>query len=85
VKILIFQLTVGIQMQRTLPCRDDGVYALLRTNGEFGDILRQDPLDLDSRFAVRVSRDENAGTAPAGISASSYRYCRKIGSFPNHE
>lgn len=64
VKILIFQRAFGIQMQGELPWRDDGVYVLVRTNGEFGDLLRQDPLAMDSRFSARMSRNENIGTAP---------------------
>jgi hypothetical protein len=63
-KILIFQRALGIQMQGELPWRDDGVYVLVRTNGEFGDVVWQDPLAMDSRFRVRMSRDENVGTAP---------------------
>jgi hypothetical protein len=63
-KILIFQRALGIQMQGELPWRDDSVYVLVRTNGEFGDVIWQDPLAMDSRFRVRMSRDENVGTAP---------------------
>jgi hypothetical protein len=64
VKILIFQRAFGVQMQGELPWRDDGVYVLVRTNGEFGDLLWQDPLAMDSRFSARMSRNENVGTAP---------------------
>jgi hypothetical protein len=64
VKILIFQRAFGIQMQGELPWRDDGVYVLVRTNGEFGDLLWQDPVTMDSRFSGRMSRGENVGTAP---------------------
>jgi hypothetical protein len=64
VKILIFQRAFGIQMQGELPWRDDGVYVLVRTNGEYADDLWQDPPAMDSRFSARMSRDENVGTAP---------------------
>jgi hypothetical protein len=64
VKILIFQRVLGIQMQGELPWRNDGVYVLVRTNGEFGDVIWQDPFGMDSRFRARMSRDENVGTAP---------------------
>lgn len=64
VKILIFQRALGIQMQGELPWRDDDVYVLVRTNGEFGDAVWQDPLAMDSRFRVRMNRDENVATAP---------------------
>jgi hypothetical protein len=51
-------------MQGQLPWRDDGVYVLVRTNGEFGDVLWQDPTVMDSRFRERMRREEHVGTAP---------------------
>lgn len=51
-------------MQGELPWHDEGVYVLVRTNGEFGDLLWQDPVGMDGRFSARMSRDENVGTAP---------------------
>ena len=63
-KILIFQRAFGIQMQGALPWRNEGVYVLVRTNGDFGDRIWQDPPAMDSRFSARMNRDENVGTAP---------------------
>ncbi len=64
VKILIFQRAFGVQMQGELPWRDDGVYVLVRTNGEYGNTLWEDARTMDSRFSVRMRRDDNVGTAP---------------------
>src|ERR1700757_4204423 len=64
VKILIFQRAFGIQMQGELPWQNDGVYVLVRTNGEFGDRIWQSQPAMDLRFSRRMSRDENVGTAP---------------------
>jgi hypothetical protein len=64
VKILIFQRGFGVQMQGELPWLSDGVYVLVRTNGEFDDRIWQDVPAMDSRFSARMSRDENVGTAP---------------------
>jgi hypothetical protein len=64
VKILIFQRMFGIQMQGELPWRDDGVYVLVRTNGEYGNRIWQDPPAMDSRFSARMNRTDTVGTAP---------------------
>lgn len=64
VKILVFQRAFGIQMQGQLPWRDDGVYVLVRTNDEFGNVLWDDTPSMESRFRVRMSREDNVGTAP---------------------
>lgn len=64
VKILIFQRAFGIQMQGELPWRNDGVYVLVRTNGEFGDRIWEEAPAMVSRFGAGMSRDENVGTAP---------------------
>jgi hypothetical protein len=74
VKILIYQRAFGIEMQGELPWRSDGVYVLVRTNGQFGDLLWEDPFSMDARFRSRVSRDENVGTAP--------NYDRRFAYFP---
>ena len=64
VKMVIFQSGFGIQMQGRLPWRNDGVYVLVRTNGELGDVLWQEPVPMEHRFANRMSRHETVGTAP---------------------
>ena len=64
VKILIFQHALGVQMQGQLPWIHDGIYVLVRTNGEFGDLIWTDPLLMWSPYHQRMSRDETIGTAP---------------------
>jgi hypothetical protein len=64
VKILIYQRAFGVEMQGELPWGSDGVYVLVRTNGQFGDLLWEDLPSVDARFRDRISRDENVGTAP---------------------
>lgn len=64
VKILIYQRLFGVEMQGELPLHSDGVYVLVRTNGEFGEIIWRDPLPMDARFRIRMSRDESVGIAP---------------------
>ncbi len=65
VKILIFQQDLGRQMHGKMPWRDNGVYVLVRTNGQFGDLLWQESLPLHPSFAARMDcNDNNVGIAP---------------------
>ena len=73
VKILIYQRLFGVEMQGELPWHSDGVYVLVRTNGEFGEIIWGDPVS-NARFRTRMSRDENVGTAP--------NYAKRFAYFP---
>jgi len=73
-KIEIFQHGLGMEMQGQLPWRNEGVYVLIRTNGEFADRLWNETIPQHPRFSARVARDGNVGTAP--------NYDRRFAYFP---
>lgn len=70
VKVLIFQPGLGIEMQGDLPWRSEGVYVLVRADGEYGDAIWRQALEPSCRSRMR--REDNIAVAPQYDARFSY-------------